>query len=248
MPRRIEGPPPGALRVAGRSVAVFERVSGDMRCQASVTAEDMNRLGRALASGHLATAGFGWRRHSRFGGESILRRADELQALVGHELDASFGELIPRLRARLEAEVPAGVPAGPIHGDLFRDNVLWRGEELCALLDWESAAHGSFVADLGVVFLSWCFRDTFDWACGRALCEGYASKRNLTGAEKSAFYVLLLRSAARFALTRIADFHLREAALLASGAVVKDYRRFVRRLDTLEDLGQEQVAERLWSQ
>lgn len=242
MPTRVEGPGPGELRVAGRSVAVFERVVGDMRCQRSIQPAHLESLGGALARAHLATTGFGWRRESRFRPTSLLPRLD---ALDPDEAAVSAG-LLARIRELLCKEVPSNVPRGPIHGDLFRDNVLWNDDEsLSALLDWESAAEGAFVADLAVVFLSWCMGDELDWDLGRALVGGYESVRALNSEEKSAFYEYAVSMSARFALTRITDFHLRREALQQSGSLIKNYQRFVQRLDELQGLGSEEVLRRL---
>ncbi|MFT5358116.1 MAG: homoserine kinase type II [Polyangiales bacterium] len=242
MPSRIEGPGPGVLRVEGRSVAVFERVPGEMRCQSSIRAPHLEQLGAALARAHLATAEFGWRRESRFRPTSLMTRLDELDPQKAGVSPA----LLKRIRALLAQPLPTGVPRGPIHGDLFRDNVLWNEDEtLSALLDWESAAEGAFVADLAVVFLSWCMGDELDWSLGRALVGGYEEVRPLSDCEKRAFFDFAISMSARFALTRITDFHLRTEELRRTGSLIKDYQRFVQRLDQLESLGPREVLLRL---
>ena len=71
-----------------------------------------------------------------------------------------------------------------LHGDLFRDNVLWRGGRIAALIDFESAARESYAFDLMVTILAWCTGDGLDPALARAMCEGYASVRPLTDAER----------------------------------------------------------------
>ena len=43
-----------------------------------------------------------------------------------------------------------------IHGDLFRDNVLWAGGEVAAILDFEQASGGSLAYDLAVCINDWC--------------------------------------------------------------------------------------------
>ena len=44
-----------------------------------------------------------------------------------------------------------------IHGDLFRDNVLWDGDRISAILDFEQASGGSLVYDLAVCINDWCW-------------------------------------------------------------------------------------------
>jgi homoserine kinase type II len=51
----------------------------------------------------------------------------------------------------------AAATHGIIHGDLFRDNVLWDGEEIVAILDFEQASGGSLAYDLAVCINDWCW-------------------------------------------------------------------------------------------
>jgi homoserine kinase type II len=136
--------------------------------------------------------------------------------------------LLDELRAELEVPLPE-VPAGVIHGDLFRDNVLWRGGRIVALLDFESAAEGLLAYDLVVTVLAWTYGDRFDPDLVRALLEGYRSVRPLHPGEEATLPRLARRAATRFVVTRITDFFVRGAAT----GVQKDYRRFVARRDAI---------------
>lgn len=48
------------------------------------------------------------------------------------------------------------LPRGLIHGDLFRDNVLFNEHGLTGVLDFHHAATGYFIYDLAVVANDWC--------------------------------------------------------------------------------------------
>ena len=226
--KRVRGPGPGELRAAGRPVAVFERAPGEMRCQRSVGAEDLRKLGDALARVHITTLRFGWRRESRFSGDALIAR---WQTLPDQGPLAAVRE---RTRERVFEREPSGLPRGPVHGDLFRDNVLWEGDELGALLDWESAADGLLIRDIAVVMLAWCYGDRFETALAGALLEGYEARRPLEDAERLAMNDELARAAARFCVTRTLDYELRRAHLEATGGSIKDYRRFLARLEAVE--------------
>jgi homoserine kinase type II len=124
------------------------------------------------------------------------------------------------------------LPCGVCHGDLFRDNVLWQGEKLAALLDFESAAWGNFPYDLMVTALAWCFTDSLVTEHVKALFEGYSSVRSLSPAERAALEVEGALGCLRFATTRISDFELRTPPGERPG---RDFRRFLSRLSAIED-------------
>ncbi|MFC4424589.1 phosphotransferase [Deinococcus navajonensis] len=86
-----------------------------------------------------------------------------------------------RIRRALASWAP---PAGPevlVHGDFWPGNTLWQGGRLSAVIDWEDAALGHPLADLGNARLEVC------WAQGEAamadLTRRYAMRtgQDLTG-------------------------------------------------------------------
>jgi homoserine kinase type II len=216
---------------AGKPVAVFPWIEGDSLCQKLVTSAAVRELGAALAHVHLAGDSFVGAAPSRFGAVQLAQR---LRALEAMDLDASLAALVARLSERLDAlsDRPR-VGDGLIHGDLFRDNVLWHEGEITSLLDFESASLGSRPFDLMVTILAWCFGDGLDPSLARALVEGYTSARPLPEDEAAALHVEGSFAALRFTITRITDFELRPRG----NGVFKDYRRFLARGAALEELG-----------
>ncbi len=225
VPRRVLGPAPGQLRVAGKPVGVFEAMGGEESCQAGVTEARIAALGRFLAESHAAGATFPTRREGRFGLATLRPRLEALEA-AGH---ADLADVLPVLRESLD-EIDAGwdatLPGGVVHGDLFRDNVRWEGDRIVGALDWESAADGTYVYDLAVCALSWCYGAAFEPNLLAGLGRAYHAARPLEPREKAALRLALMAGAVRFTLTRITDYHLRKG----SQQVFKDYRRFVDRL------------------
>lgn len=212
---------------AGKPVAFFPAVTGDELCQAGVTPAAARLAGEALARVHRAGTDFGERRRGRFEAADLALR---LRAVTADDLQAPG--LLARLRAELDRPLPV-LASGPIHGDLFRDNVLWRDGRIVALLDFESAADGLLAYDLAVMLLAWTFGARFEADLVRALLAGYEEVRRLPADERAALPRLAERAACRFVVTRITDFHLR--ALREPGTVLlKDYRRFVRRWDAID--------------
>lgn len=237
-PERLGAVAPGEVRVGDKCTAVFAWSAGEMSCQHGVSTTRAHALGRIVAQAHQAVAGFGWRRAGRF------TRADIGLRMQSIPRDAELAPVLERLertRAEVDAHWPTGLPSGPVHGDLFRDNLLWEGDEVSAVIDWESASDHFFAYDLAVTMLAWCMGDVLDWELARALFDGYQAQRALTSQEWSSLHVLARSAALRFSVTRITDFHLREGG----DGVQKDYRRFIARLDALESLQPEEFRQLL---
>lgn len=232
----------GLFTVQGKPAAVFPWINGDIICQAGVTSVHAHEVGRALArihkAGHAPDAPLD---AGRFGPRDLEKRCER----VGLSQDPEAKALAPALRAAcLDAierrEGNEGrAPSGLIHGDLFRDNVLWdrtNHRKIAALLDFESAHDGPFAFDLAVTILSWSFGATLDLSIARALVEGYRTVRELERADREVLFDEMLLAALRFTITRITDDAIR---------VGKRWQRFVERRQAVESLGKQGLAEAL---
>ena len=199
-----------------------------------MTHDDARAVGRALAQVHVAGA-----REapgpSRFRYEDLCLRLDRVAASG----DDRFAPAVPALRDALRSAHelrPGGLPRGLIHGDLFRDNVLWGPDGgLSALLDFESASDGTFAYDLMVTVLAWCVGDDLDLDRARAMREGYEQVRLLEEGERRGLAAEGAFAALRFAVTRITDFGMR--AVPGGPPPGRDWRRFMMRFHKLQALG-----------
>jgi homoserine kinase type II len=101
------------------------------------------------------------------------------------------------------------LPRGVIHGDLFRDNVLFEGGEVSGLLDWYNAGHDLLLLDLAITLNDWCHQDdgSLDLARSRALLRGYGRERPLAKREAEMLPAMLRAGALRFWLSRLRDRH-----------------------------------------
>ena len=160
----------------GKAFAVFPWVDGEILCQGRVTAEACSKLGAALARVHLSSARAPALPEGRF-------RIVDLHARLARVLAVGRSALLPavaEIKERLdyyEAARARDLELGVCHGDLFRDNVLWQGGEVTALLDFESACSGNFAYDLLVTALAWCYTSAFEPGLVQALFDGYRRVR-----------------------------------------------------------------------
>lgn len=213
----------------GRPVGVYPWIDGEILCQARVGKSAVYQLGAALARVHAASTALAAAvPEGRFDSASLLRRLDTIEATSDE-----FRADARAIRARLERYVAqvTELPRGLIHGDLFRDNVLWRGGEIAALIDFESASSGYFAYDVMVCVHAWCYGARFEPELVAALLEGYTTVRPLEARERAALPVQGALAALRFATTRITDFAMRAAPGVPPA---RDFRRFLARLDALE--------------
>ena len=202
--------------VCGKPAAVVNKLHG--RSQLAPQAVHCAAVGAMLARMHLAGQGF-------------ERQQPNLRGLPG------WNETVPVVLAHLDAEQAAllqselayqnhiaassaytALPRGPVHADLFRDNVMFDGEQLTGFFDFYFAGVDTFLFDLAVCLNDWCI----DWETGAhdaarfdAMLAAYQSVRPLSAAERSLLPGMARAGALRFWISRLWDYHLpREAQVL----------------------------------
>ncbi len=185
-------------------------------------------LGEVLGALHLAGRGF------------QLRRANALSIAGWRSLfDGCQGKadaVVPGLEQELAGELetlardwPRDLPEGVIHADLFPDNVFFEADSITGVIDFYFACNDFLAYDLAICLNAWCFEDdvAFNVTKGRALLEGYQSRRSLSDMEKAALPVLARGSALRFLMTRLYDWiHRVDGALVRP----KDPLEYLRKL------------------
>ncbi|HSC89245.1 MAG TPA: homoserine kinase [Polyangiaceae bacterium] len=226
--RRLDGAQ--FAMVGDKPFAVYERARGEVLCQARVTPQVTRALGAALARVHLADLGGLVVPEGRFDRAALLGRLETVER-SGRAALLAGASRVRALLERLDRERSTELPRGLIHGDLFRDNALVSGDGISALLDFESACAGSYVYDVAVTLLAWCYGDRLDAELAFALLDGYHAVRPLSALEQASLPSEGAFACARFATTRMTDFSLRVGEHETPG---RDFRRFFQRLDELD--------------
>jgi homoserine kinase type II len=235
---RVDEPGQTVATHAGKPVAVFGWCEGSWICQKRVSESHLERVGEVLGTIHRVGEGYAGAPENRFSFAALRGR---LKGLSGQELNEELqracdllGRRIDELTPRVEARAASTV----VHGDVFRDNVLWTRPDppnvtLSAVLDFESASLGDPAFDLMVTMLAWCYGDALERSLAQALLRGYRREREPSGDDLAACYDQARAAAVRFAVTRITDYELRPRGVV----VYKDYRRFLGRLAAVEAIG-----------
>ena len=96
------------------------------------------------------------------------------------------------------------LPTGVIHGDLFRDNVLFHEGSLAGIIDFYHACEDFLIQDLAITINDWCqVERSISSELMLALIAGYESKRPLEATEREFLPHFQRAACARFALTRL---------------------------------------------
>jgi homoserine kinase type II len=215
------------LRHRGLLISAFAWRPGVHRAAADVSTGDATAVGAVLAVIHLAGLELprAMRRPSIYDHAHIKGRFEAFR----NNPDPLLRDAIAILGDELEwlgscAGARHAAAHGVIHGDLFRDNVLFEGPRLVGVLDFEQASAGSFAYDLAVVINDWAWSGQPRPEITRALIDGYESVRPLSPADRTALPIEVRAAAARFTVTRITDVFLPGIANRD-----KDFREFLAR-------------------
>jgi homoserine kinase type II len=159
-------------------------------------ADALYALGRILGEAHRIGRELPGRPHPRnlpwmtAIGETVQ---GEARSVLGHALSRqaswALGEALPQ---------------GLVHGDLFRDNVLFQDGQITGLIDFDHTARGPLLFDLAVAALDWVYLAGGGDTQLAALARGYEAERPLGEREKDAWGRALELAGLRFALSRIA--------------------------------------------
>ena len=76
--------------------------------------------------------------------------------VIGSGIDPAYETWIAGQQRSIRQRLPEDSPMGLIHGDLFYDNVLFKGDELQAIIDFEEACHHYLSYDIGMAILGQC--------------------------------------------------------------------------------------------
>jgi len=206
------------LELAGKPAAVVDRLPGEHHL--APDADDCAAVGRVLARLHASARDFAPAQPNLRG----LAWWQETVPVVVPHLSAEQAALMEDELAYQQhlaaSSAYATLPRAAIHGDLFRDNVMFVERTLAGVFDFYFAGVDTLLFDIAVGLNDWCI----DVASGRldedrasALVAAYGSERPLETAEVRLLPAVMRAAAFRFWLSRAWDQHLpRDAVILTA--------------------------------
>jgi homoserine kinase type II len=182
----------------GKPAALLNKLTGSH--PTNVNAEQCFAVGKLLAQQHVLTREITARNTNHL--DTILTQGQHLS--VSMQIDEQHLLLteIQRARQFLSNTI---LPNGIIHGDLFRDNVLFDGNVVTGLLDYYNATQAPLLLDLAIVANDWCNTENYQLDTLRvtALLNGYQTIRPLQDEELAQWPNSLCVAALRFWLSRL---------------------------------------------
>jgi len=185
--------------VNGRSACIVTVVPGAPRMEPNT--HDCRKAGGLLARLHVAGVDYDGSLDNARGRQWRERFA----AAVAPRIPAAENALIESENRYQAMHDDTVLPQGIIHGDLFRDNVLWDAEGEGGVIDFYFACDDVLAYDLAIAVNDWCVRPdaTLDPARTAAFLEGYGHERPLEELEREMWPVMLRRAALRTWLGRL---------------------------------------------
>ncbi len=238
VPRMVDAGKRGhVIAIAKRQqLSVFQYLPGRQLGVFEVAPQHTRQVGEFLATMHLAGRGFRRRRVNRSSPgrlARVLERCAYAAADTGQLRDLR-SLAIELVRHHFVNELPRGT----IHGELFLENVRFVRGNLSGVLDFETASSGPFAYDLAIALCDWAFlHDELVIDRARALVAGYQGKRPLCAVERGQLFELCRLATTRFAISRFYEYEVRAKVGRESRRPYRDYHHFLRRLQSLRELG-----------
>ena len=202
--------------VNGKPAAVVNKLTG--QSQLAPQSAHCAAVGDMLARMHLAGADYNRSQPNLRGLNWWTETVPVVLPYLTPEQDTLIRSELAFQQHIAASSAYAALPRGPVHADLFRDNVMFDGEQLTGFFDFYFAGVDTWLFDLAVCLNDWCIdlpTGQHDAQRAQAMLSAYQTVRPLHAAERSLLPAMLRAGALRFWISRLWDFNLpREASVL----------------------------------
>lgn len=220
-------------RLHGKPCTIVTRLSGGYEPDPGT--QHCALAGETLARMHLAAADFPIRQPNLRGLPWWQQTAPQVLPFLGIEQADMLNRTLDEQTAFAASPTYKALPGGPMHGDLFRDNVLFDGTydapRMGGIIDLYFAGCDTWLFDIAVSVNDWCIeRETGVFIEDRlqALLNAYAAVRPFTEQEHEAWPMLLQAAALRFWISRLYDYYLPRPAQTLKPHDPRHFERILR--------------------
>jgi homoserine kinase type II len=183
----------------GKPTVVYSRLAGKHLTVAGE--KHCFEIGKTLAEIHSASATKNLQRENPFDIDWMSQTIKQ----VDHLLSDVNSNMLVKLADEYAEVCELDLPKGIIHGDLFRDNVLFENDQLTGVIDFYHACNDYLIQDVAITINDWCKTQSgiIDQKLQDSLLQGYESIRVLEDEEREFLPCFQRAGSARFALTRL---------------------------------------------
>ncbi|CAM8336360.1 COG2334 Putative homoserine kinase type II (protein kinase fold) [Candidatus Methylopumilus universalis] len=177
-------------------------------------------VGKSLAELHVKSANF-VAQHQNTRDLSWIKKTAET---LFNELPQDESKLL-REEILYQEKQNYKLPKSTIHGDLFKDNVLFLNNEVSGFIDFYYACTDYLILDVAIAVNDWCVNSdgSFDESRLNAFLDAYKKIRSFNDNEDRAWNDVLRLASLRFWVSRLNDFYHAEEGELT---FIKDPNHF----------------------
>jgi homoserine kinase type II len=190
------------LTLNNKPAQLAPRIVGEHPLQ--VTLAQAQAMGQQLAKLHLTLKKYPLKRTNAHGATWWQKEAAKARSTMSSIEQLILDTVLNDFEETIEDF--DDLPKGLIHGDLFRDNTLFDGDKLSAILDFSEAGKDYWLLDIAITINDFCS----DWPnvslnqdLYQAFLTGYQTARPLTDDEQEVLPTFLAMAATRFWLSRL---------------------------------------------
>lgn len=188
-------------KLKDKPAAIVRRLEGNNVL--SPTSNHCIAVGHSLAHMHVVGESFNSTLENPRGIDWSEKTADRVLNQLSIENQELLRNEIEYRRQSLSSKIPQGV----IHADLFRDNVMFKGNALTGIIDFYYACNDYLLYDLAITVNDWCSLENgeLDMSLYSALIGAYCAERPFHEQEHNAWEYMIRAAALRFWLSRLQD-------------------------------------------
>ncbi|MBT3425463.1 MAG: homoserine kinase [Gammaproteobacteria bacterium] len=163
-------------------------------------AEHCREVGRILGLMHSTLLSSSYQMDNPYNADWMYTAIEK----TDNQFEPELKQLLLHCTEQYEILETSTLPRGIIHGDLFRDNILFSDKKITGVLDFFHACTDFLIMDVAITINDWCQDQDHMINSDKAasLLMGYELTRPLEQEEKLQMPVFQRIAAARFALTR----------------------------------------------
>ena len=190
------------------------------------SADHCESVGRSLAELHIKSADFEAQHQNTRNLTWIKKTAEALLNQLPEDESQLLTEEISYQEKR-----DYDLPKATIHGDLFKDNVLFLHNEVSGFIDFYYACTDYLILDVAIAVNDWCVNEdgSFDAERLTAFLSAYKKIRSFNEAEDKSWNDILRLASLRFWVSRLNDFYHTEEGELTFTKDPNHFKKILKR-------------------